>query len=350
MPDTNMRPSTYRTFDHDTEAKLAFLAEPEAYPERTQSVECVETHMAWVFLTDRHAFKLKKPVRHDFLDFSTVEARRQDCAREIELNRRLAADVYLEMVPLTRGIDGLMELSGSGEVVDWLVKMRRLPRERMLDWQLEHGSPTDAELRPAALLLAEFYRNAQPMDLSTQTYLQDLENSTRENMEALSQPMYELPADMIGRVADAQLKFLEREAELVQRRVRDRHIVEGHGDLRPEHICLIEPPVIIDCLEFKRGFRIVDPVDEYAFLTLECHVVGQAWVGELFLNVYSELSGDYPSNRLFDFYKSQRALLRAKLAAWHLRDSTVHDSEKWLRRARNYLTLAVDLSSKALEA
>ena len=133
MTDTNMRPSTYRTFDHDTEAKLAFLAQRAAYSDRPCRVECIETHMAWVFLTDRHAFKLKKPVRYEFLDFSTVEARRQDCAREIELNRRLAADVYLESVPLSVGADGLLQLGGDGEIVDWLVKMRRLPRERMLD-------------------------------------------------------------------------------------------------------------------------------------------------------------------------------------------------------------------------
>lgn len=350
MPDTNMRPSTYRGFDRDTEAKLAFLAQPAAYSDRPRRVECVETHMAWVFLTDRHAFKLKKPVRYDFLDFSTVEARRQDCAREIELNRRLAADVYLEMVPLTVSADDLLELGGAGEIIDWLVKMRRLPRKRMLDWQLEHEKPTPAELRPAALLLAEFYRNAQPVDVTPETYLQGLENAIRENMAALSLPMYELPSDTVRRVTDGQSEFLDRQAELVRERVRDRHIVEGHGDLRPEHICMVKPPVVIDCLEFRREFRIVDPVDEFAFLTLECHVLGQTWVGELFLHVYSEVTGDHPAIPLFEFYKSQRAMLRAKLAAWHLRDAAVRDAGKWLPRARHYLTLASDFLSRALKA
>lgn len=350
MPDTPMRPSTYRRFDHGTETKLAFLTQAAAYSDGTRDVECIETHMAWVFLTDRHAFKLKKPVRYDFLDFSSVEARREDCVREIELNRRLAPDVYLDLVPLTVAADGLLALAGDGEIVDWLVKMRRLPREQMLDWQLEHGRPEPDALRPAALMLAEFYRNTRPLEVEPQTYLRDQENAVRENTAALSLPAYALPVEVLARISDGQLQFLDRESELLLERVRAGHILEGHGDLRPEHICLVDPPVIIDCLEFKREFRIVDPVDEFAFLTLECHVLGQSWAGELFLDVYSEVTGDRPPTRLFDFYKSQRALLRAKLAAWHLRDSEVHDAEKWLRRAGAYLTLASEFLGNALQA
>ena len=195
MPDTHMRPSTYRRFDHGTETKLAFLTQAAAYADGTRDVECIETHMAWVFLTDRHAFKLKKPVRYDFLDFSSVEARREDCVREIELNRRLSPDVYLDLVPLTVAADGLLALGGDGEIVDWLVKMRRLPREQMLDWQLEHGRPEPDALRPAALLLAEFYRNAPPLEIEPQTYLRDQQNAVRENTAALG-----LPAGCVRRV------------------------------------------------------------------------------------------------------------------------------------------------------
>lgn len=345
-----MRQSDYRGFDRDTEAKLAFLAQPAAYPDRPRGVERIETHMAWVFLTDRHAFKLKKPVRYEFLDFSTVDARRRDCELEIVLNRRLAADVYLELVPLTADADGALALGGAGEPIDWLVKMRRLPRERMLDWRLEHASPAADELRPAALLLAEFYRNAEPLEVAPQAYLRALESAVRENAEALSLPLYRLPADMIARACDDQLEFLNKHGELALERARSGHIVEGHGDLRPEHICLVDPPVVIDCLEFKREFRIIDPVDELAFLALECHVLGQGWVGELFLHTYCDVTGDHPAARLFEFYKSQRALLRAKLAAWHLRDSEGGDAEKWLPRAGHYLALATECVARALES
>ena len=344
-----MSPSMYRTSDPDTEAKIAFLAQPAAYSDRPRRVECIETHMAWVFLTDRHAFKLKKPVRYEFLDFSTVEARRQDCALEIELNRRLAADVYLEIVPLCVSVGGALKLGGDGEPVDWLVKMRRLPRERMLDWQLEHRNPAPAELRPAALLLAEFYRKAQSLEIEPQTYLHNLQDAIDDNNSALSLPRFGLPIDVVRRVTDRQLEFLDKQSELVRERVSDRRIIEGHGDLRPEHICLVRPPVIVDCMEFKRAFRIVDPVDELAFLTVECCVLGQTWAGELFFHTYREVTGDQPEIRLFEFYKSLRALLRAKLSVWHLRDPEVRDAGKWVARARHYLKLSSDFASKALE-
>lgn len=337
----------YRTFDQETEAKLAFLAQPESYSERPRRVECIETHMAWVFLTDRHAFKLKKPVRYEFLDFSTVEARHRDCALEIELNRRLAADVYLGIVALRVGVDGALHLDGEGKAVDWLVKMRRLPRERMLDWQLQHANPAEAELHPAALLVAQFYHNAQPVALRPEAYLQDLQTMVRDNRSALSPSRYGLSIDLLERVGDGQLEFLDKRAAIVRRRVCEGHIVEGHGDLRPEHVCLTDAPVVIDCLEFKREFRIVDPVDELAFLTVECCLLGQSWAGEVFLRIYSEVTGDRPAIELFEFYKSMRALLRAKLSVWHLRDSEVRDGEKWLPRARKYLTLASEFLSRA---
>src|SRR5262249_4067578 len=118
------------------EQKIAFLSRPEAYPEPTRRVEMKETHMSWVFLTDTKAWKLKKPVRYDFLDFSTREARRRDCEEELRLNRRLAPDVYYGIAPLTIDPQGGMRLAGAGETIDWLVRMRRLPADRMLDWAI----------------------------------------------------------------------------------------------------------------------------------------------------------------------------------------------------------------------
>lgn len=126
--------------DASIDEKVAFLRRPEAYPSRPARVEVVETHMSWVFLTDELAYKLKKPVLYQFLDFSTVEARRLNCEREVSLNRRLAADVYHGIVSLDLGSDGNLRLGGGGTAVDWLVKMRRLPAHRMLDAAIRSDS------------------------------------------------------------------------------------------------------------------------------------------------------------------------------------------------------------------
>jgi aminoglycoside phosphotransferase family enzyme len=321
--------------------KVAHLSRPESYPEKTAAVEVVQTHMSCVFLTDRHAWKLKKPVRHDFLDFSTLEARRADCEEELRLNRRLARDVYLEIVPLAVTPEGAMRLGGDGKVVDWLVKMRRLPAQRMLDHALRQGSVARHDVRRFALVLADFYRRAEPVALDAAQYRQRLERDIRANHVGLSAPEYSMPLDLVQSLTARQLAALRQEASSFDRRVMQGRIVEGHGDLRPEHVCLGPEPLFIDCLEFNRDWRLLDPADELAYLAMECEYAGAPWIGEIVFETYREATGDHPPAALVRFYKAYRAAVRAKLSAWHLKDHPdPADQGKWIGRARRYLELA----------
>jgi uncharacterized protein len=323
---------------------VRFLARSDTYSERPERVETVETHMAWVFLTDRFAYKLKKPVRYDYLDFSTVEARRRDGLAEVRLNRRLAAGVYLRIVPLTweEGPgDGCLALDGEGEVLDWLVQMRRLPAERMLDRALAEGTATADDVLRAARLLAVFYRDARPVAITPGEYRKRFRRDLEEIRRELSREEFALPTGRVERVSAALLAFVEGRRNLLDRRVEAGRIVEAHGDLRPEHVCLTPEPVVIDCLEFNRGFRLLDPADELAFLSLECERLGAAWVGERFIETYRAETGDRPPPDLFHFYQGFRAALRAKLAAWHLRDDARRDGAEWLAEAADYLEWAL---------
>jgi aminoglycoside phosphotransferase family enzyme len=324
----------------DIAAKVAFLSRPAAYPEAPRSVESVETHMSWVFLTDRHAYKLKKPVRYDSLDFSSPELRRRDCEEEVRLNRRLARDVYLGTLALTRASDGTFQLDGAGELLDWLVHMRRLPADRMLDELIRRGEIGETDVRAAAERLAEFYVRAEPIELAPDSYRKRLEEGVRSDLHELCRPEFGLCAEQVTKLAEAQLAFVERHGALLDQRVLQGRIVEGHGDLRPEHICLTPEPAIIDCLEFSRELRIVDPADELAFLGLECERLGKPLVGRWFLERYTRVTGDEPPRALMHFYRTYRALRRAKIAAWHLQDPSVRDREKWRERARCYVELA----------
>lgn len=319
------------------EAKVAFLARPQTYADAPRAVEVVETHMSWVFLTDRHAYKLKKPVRYDSLDFSTPALRWRDCEEEVRLNRRLACDVYLGV--LTLGWDPArgLSLDGQGEPVDWLVWMRRLPAYQMLDARIRRAAIERADVHGAALALAKFYAEGPPSGLSAAAYLEHLGEGVRSDRRELCRPEFGLATEQMNAIAGVQLAFLERRAELFEARVRDGRIVEGHGDLRPEHICLVPEPAIIDCLEFSRELRLVDPADELAFLALECERLGNAAVGRWFLEVYSEVSGDAPPEPLLRFHRTYRALRRATIAAWHLQDPSVRDHARWRKRAQWYL-------------
>ena len=325
---------------HGVEAKVAFLRRVEAYPETPNSVEVVETHMSWVFLTDRYAYKLKKPVRFDSLDFSTVELRRRDGEEEVRLNRRLAPEVYLGTLALAADERGALSLGGEGEVVDWLVWMLRLPADRMLDARIFSGTLREAEVRPAALRLARFFAGAAPVELDAAEYRRRLAEGVEADRRALSRAAFGLPGERVAALARAAQGCLERHAALFERRVAERRIVEGHGDLRPEHVCLTPEPVIIDCLEFSRELRLLDPADELAFLALECERLGAPAVGGWFLNAYTELTGDAPPPLLLRFHRTYRALRRAKIAVWHLEDPDVREPARWVARARRYLELA----------
>ncbi|MGE3296068.1 MAG: hypothetical protein AB7I68_01830 [Porticoccaceae bacterium] len=322
------------------DAKVALLRKPGIYPGDVQHVEVIETHFSWVFLTAHHVYKLKKPVRYHGLDFTTLAARRHNCEQEVMLNRRLAPDVYLGAVALTVSATGELELAGPGRVVDWLVAMRRLPAERMLDAAIRAGTVTADEVRAFSLLLADFYRRATPVILDPDAYRQRFETAVQANHVELTAPAHGLPGDRIAALTRRQEHFLRDRGQLLARRARDGRIRDAHGDLRPEHICLMPEPVIIDCLEFDPELRRLDPVDELAYLALECARLGAPALGADVLRHYREATGDACPDALVHFYTVFRACLRAKIAIWHLADCAPGDRARWSERARSYLDLA----------
>lgn len=332
------------------DAKVAFLQRPDGYPDRPSAVTPVQTHMSWVFLTDHHAYKLKKPIRYDGLDFTTSALRRRNCEEEVRLNRRLAPDVYLGVVPLTRGPQGDLALNGRGEPVDWLVEMRRLPAEHMLDVILAESRAIaeEAAIRAAASHLARFYIDAPAEAVSVSAYCKRLSDGVRRDLAELSQPRYGLPLRRITVLAEGQLAFVDEHAVVFEQRIDAGRVVDGHGDLRPEHICVRPEPAIIDCLEFTKELRVVDPADELAFLSLECERLGDARAGQWFLETYRSVTSDEPPASLLHFYRVYRALRRATLAAWHLDDPSVTDPERFAARARHYLELVEPLTADVI--
>ena len=330
--------------DFSLERKVAFLRDPEIYPEKPPQVDAIETHMSWLFLTDRSVYKLKKPIRYDRLDFTTLRLRRFYCEEEVRLNRRLAGTVYRGTIPLTREEEGALALNGVGQPVEWLVSMRRLPKSRMLDWILARRAVEREEVRAVAHRLAEFYAQASRVSISPTRLCKRLEEGIRADRQELSRVEFGLPAERIEAIATNQLAFLKKHAALFAERVRQGRIVDGHGDLRPEHICLLSEPVVIDCLEFCPELREQDPADELAFLGLECERLGQARVGRWFIETYEERTGDRLPRPLLDFYRGYRILRRAKIAAWHLRDPSDRDRAGYEARARRYLDLARPLA------
>jgi len=316
---------------------VAALRQRACYPGEVREVEAIETHMAWVFLTERYAYKLKKPLRTGLIDYTSVEARRQACETELRLNRRLAAPVYLDVVPVANTNEG-MRVGGDGPVVDWLVKMRRLPHDQMLDTCIERGCVREDAVRQVSAKRTAFYGRGESLHWSPATYRGRIRANIRAKAAALERPHYGLDASSTRALAASQMHWIEAHRDRLGR--RGAHVMDVHGDLRPEYVCLTDPPMIIDCLEFNRSLRLHDPVSDLAFLSLECRRLGAGWIGNRLLSLYQQKTGDNVDPVLIPFYESYHALIRATITIWHLDDAALVHSEVWRRRAQEYLRLA----------
>lgn len=326
--------------------KVAFLSSPGAYADApgapgAPEVEVTETRMAWVFLAGTRVFKLKKPVRYSYLDYSTPAARRQVCEDEVRLNRRLAPDVYLGVAQLTREADGRLAIDGAGAAVDWLVKMRRLPRERLLDNAIRAKTVSQREIELVADRLTRFYGEAPRVRLDPTDRVAALVDQLDKGREVLANAQFAALAPRGNLVIGRLHRLLDAAPGIVTAPIEAGRIVEGHGDLKPEHVCLSDPPVIIDCLEFSRELRLLDPFDELSYLTMECDVLGARWIGPLLIARCAEGLGEQLDARRLAFYRAYRAVLRARQSLEHLLEPESRTPEKWLPKARGYLAEAL---------
>ena len=319
--------------------KIAFLMRGDSYRPAVPQVSRHETHMSQVFLAGDRVYKLKKPVRFPYLDFSTLARREAACRAELKLNRRLAPDVYRDVAPLVRSAHGLA-ISGEGEVVDWLVVMNRLDESQMLDRVIAEKRLHRWQLDRLVAVLVQFYRRARAVLVSPEEHIAELWRSLAYDRRILLDPRFDLPIGSVRYIGAMQRRFLTERAELLAERVRMRHIIDGHGDLRPEHIWIGDPVRIIDCLEFNARLRMVDPFDEIAFLCVECERLGAGWAGEYLRRRIMHILHDGHSDELFIFYRCHRATLRARLAIAHLLEPDPRTPEKWPALARTYLRLA----------
>jgi aminoglycoside phosphotransferase family enzyme len=329
--------------------KVAFLSRPDAYPHRPSSVSVRETHMSWVFLAGDLVYKLKKPVAYPFLDFTTLEARERNCREELRLNARLAENVYLDVVSLHADSGGGLSFEAVGSVADWLVWMRRLPAGRMLDALIDAGSVDVADVKQAAEKLARFYAACPPLDVTAAWVMARFRWEHEEDLRLLSDGRFALEAERTRHVLGMMSTSLDMVFPFIEARAAAQAYVEGHGDLRPEHVCLVAEPVFIDCLEFNRDLRILDPFDEICYLGLECERLGAGWIGAVFLSSAREKLGRSVPEPLLCFYRSARALLRARLALAHLTEPEPRTPEKWEPRARQYIRLAEQSLEKLVQ-
>jgi aminoglycoside phosphotransferase family enzyme len=339
----------------DSAAVLRLLMSPAVRPHEDGPALLVQTHMSWVVLDRRHALKLKKPVRYPPLfDNTSLAARERDAHAESRLNRRLAPAVYLGLLAVQWDGHALQlvpeaERGRRGNTIDWVVRMQRLPVERMVDHLIARDGLQPADVETIATMLARFFTAAVPTTITVEQHLLRFADELARHRALLLDPRFDLPeaAAALHQVECA----LALQARALAQRLRLGHVVDGHGDLRPEHVCLIDPPAVIDCLTFDGGLRQLDPFEEITGLALECERLGAAWVGPLLIERCRERLDDDPGLPLLALYTANASLLRARLAIAHLLDAQPVDPPHWRERARWYLRRALQaLPALALNA
>ena len=325
--------------------RVRFLSDPASYG-NDGSVDVKETSKSWVFLTPTEVYKLKKPIRNHFQDLTSIEARAANTETEIMLNRRLAPEIYLGAVRLTLDDSGALALDGEGTVVDWLVHMQRLPESRMLDQLLLKGTESQSRIKEPLVRLARqligFYANAHSAELAPNEYVARFEREQVENKRILKDPTFaaELDQDLLQGLLTEFDRALAASRVLIEERARKGKVVEGHGDLRPEHVCLVDPPVVFECLEFSLYLRTIDPFDEIVFLGLECEALGAPWIEDILMNEFDLRGIHKPPERVLLFYRAYRAFLRARQCLAHLLVPLPREPAKWVPKAKTYLQIA----------
>jgi aminoglycoside phosphotransferase family enzyme/predicted kinase len=308
--------------------------------------ELIETHISWVFLSESEVFKVKRPVDFGFLDFTSLEARRQACEAEVRLNRRLAPDVYLGVVPVTIDGDGVHAIDGDGRIVDWAVHMRRLSDQDRGDALLRGGALAPGRIDDLADHVASFHEGARcDAETSQHGEVETIRRNVRENFEQTRETISEYLSTEQAREIEAwQSTVLQDEARFAAR-IEAGRVRDGHGDLRLEHVYFERDGSIsiIDCIEFNERFRFGDVCSDVAFLSMDLAWHGRVDLAERLLARYARATHDYGLYSVVDFYESYRAFVRGKIASFLAADAEACAAtrERARHEARRYFMLSL---------
>ena len=320
------------------------LQNPALYDHPVEKFEVIETHISLVLLTGEYVYKIKKPVNFGFLDFSSLEKRQHYCNEELRLNRRLAPELYLEVVSIT-GSEAQPQLNGPGEAIEYAVKMRQFPQSAQLDRMLASGQLDPSIIDRLADKVAQFHLTIKSVE--TGSPYGDAEHLKLPMMENFTQIREAIDETDIKPILDALEQWTRRRllalAPGIAERKADGFVRECHGDMHLRNIAFWQNEIVVfDCIEFNPNLYWIDVISEIAFLIMDLEDRDQEALAQRFLNRYLEITGDYEGLRLLMFYKVYRAMVRAKVDALRLKQEQAGSSEyeQTFSEFHQYLQLA----------
>jgi hypothetical protein len=322
---------------------ISFLESPGSYPHRPAEVRVFQTHISWVFIASPFVFKVKKPVNLGFLDFSTLDKRRYFCQREVDLNRRLCPEIYLDVLPIYKTASGF-SFERPGEIAEYSVKMRELSHGWFLSELLAKDQVGEKELDRVISLLRHFYESEIPTaEIEQWGAPEKLRISTDENFAQVTQFVNKtISPTAFEAIRHYTNQFFRVHENLFHERIQQHRILDCHGDLRLDHVHLTsEATTIFDCIEFNDRFRFIDIANDLAFLAMDFDFSGRRDLGNLLLRIAARVFGDDGLLKIADFYKCYRAFVRGKVESIQSIEPERENSEERAKQAAHYFHLAL---------
>ena len=339
-----------RTTSTQDNTLIKALLDAQVYDHDVAQIKLIETHISWVILTGDYAYKIKKPLDLGFLDFSSLDKRKHYCEEELRLNKRTAADIYLQVVTIN-GTKEKPHLSSSGEIIEYAVKMKQFPQQSQLDCVLLNNRLTPEVVNAFSQMIAAFHRSATVAAPS----------SEYGNDQHVLDPVNENVQQILDRVKDDVCSTIIKQLDqwiqashqtllpLINKRKQTGFIRECHGDLHLRNLAWIDNQALaFDCIEFNADLRWIDVISDMAFLVMDLQSRNQMALAQQFLNAYLESSGDYHGIQLLSFYMVYRALVRAKVDAISMTQShtsSINDNDTKVE-FYSYLNLALSYTKK----
>jgi aminoglycoside phosphotransferase family enzyme len=329
----------------ETQKKVveALLA-PDAYPEDPGKIELIQTHISFVFLAKDFVYKLKKSVNFGFLDFSTLEKRHFFCEKELELNRRLCSDVYLEVVPINKS--NIIKINGNGEPVEYALKMKRLPQERIMTVLLRENKVDGKTIDAIAKIVAKFHSKAQTnSEINEYGSLKIIKTNWDENFsQSLKYINQTIPKAEFQFIQNCVNDFMDINALLFENRIMNNKIRDCHGDMHSGNIFITDKICIFDAIEFNDRFRYSDVASDVAFLAMDLDFQKRPDLSKYFIEKYLSYAKDRQLAELLPFYKCYRAYVRGKVISFKVDDPNVTAEEKKTatKEAQDYFKIAAD--------
>ncbi len=321
------------------------MTRPSFYPHGPDTVELIQTHISFIFIAGDIVYKVKKAVDFGFLDFTTLEKRKRYCSEELLLNKRFAPGVYTDVVEIGENGAGSLLLGNGDTVVEYAVRMKRIPEDRMLYRLMEAGKVTKDDVKRVGKYLARVYGNI-PSDEKAKEFgtFDVISGNVIENFDQTRKyaggPVSKEKFDALESWSRS---FMDKNSVLFNMRIGQGCIKDCHGDLHLQHICIEDDTVsVFDCIEFNERFRFGDVASDVAFLSMDFDFNGRSDLGDIFVNVYVDESGDATLPAVLRFYKVYRAMVRAKVTSFMLDDTGLDDvsHRRAFQRAGQYYDLA----------